>query len=234
VAGDVLGRIVHAEDENGELLSEAQILGHLNILLVAGHETTTTLGGWTLYQLAQRPEWVARLRREVDEALAEHAAIGDTDAPFPIETLRRMPELDNFIKETGRLYPPVFNVPRGVVGAFEFGGYEIPAGVHIRLSLAASHLLGDVFADPETFDPDRFAGERREDRATPYSLVTFGGGPRICIGINFANIEVRLLAAYVLRHFDLEAVPDQPARHVGYFTSMAPDGLHLVFKPRTK
>ena len=232
IENDVLGRLGHARDENGQPLTDLQILGHLNILLVAGHETTTTLGGWTLFQLAQRPEWVARLRTEVDEALEGYAAIGETEAVFPKNALSKMPTLDNFIKETGRLYPPVFTVPRGTVTDFEFGGYRIPAGTWIRLSLAAGHLLPEAFTDPERFDPDRFGPKRREDRATPYSLVTFGGGPRICIGINFANIEVRILAAHVLRHYDLVVVPDQPARHVGYFTSMAPDGLHLTFQPR--
>lgn len=232
VQNDVLGRIVHARDENGQPLNDMQILGHLNILLVAGHETTTTLGSWTLFQLAQRPEWVQRLRVEVDEALAGEAAIGNTRALFSREALNKMPDLDNFIKESGRLYPPVFTVPRYVSSEFDFGGFYIPPGTWVRLSLAAGHLLPEVFAEPERFDPDRFGPERREDRATPYSLVTFGGGPRICIGINFANIEVRILAAHILRHYDMQVVPGQPARHVGYFTSMAPDGLHLIFHPR--
>ncbi|MGZ3681568.1 MAG: cytochrome P450, partial [Ktedonobacterales bacterium] len=99
-----------------------------------------------------------------------------------------------FIRETGRLHSPVQNVPRGVVQDVEFAGYTIPAGTDVRLALAGCHRMERYFANPDTFDPDRFAPPREEDRKTPYSLVTFGGGPRLCIGVNFANIEVKALA----------------------------------------
>jgi retinoid hydroxylase len=215
---DVLSLIVHARDEDGNALSDEQVLAHLNILLVAGHETTTTLGAWTLYLLAAQEGYRRRVLDELESL---------PDGPITIETIRATKFLDLFIREAGRLYSPVLNVPRGVVRDFEFNGYQIPAGTNVRLALAASHRLPHVFRDPDTFDPDRFAPPREEDRRTPYSLVTFGGGPRICIGINFANIEVKALAITALRSFDLEPVPDQPLTHVGYWTAVVPGGLHL-------
>jgi cytochrome P450 len=126
-----------------------------------------------------------------------------------------MKHLDNFVKEVGRLYAPVLNVPRGVVSDFEFGGYRIPAGTQVRLALAAGHLLPHIFAEPQRFDPDRFAPPREEDKKTPYGLVTFGGGARTCIGLNFATVETKALAAHVLRHYQLEAVADQQIAHAG-------------------
>jgi cytochrome P450 len=221
---DVLGMIVRAKDEQGQPLSDMQIMAHLNILLVAGHETTTTLSAWVLAMLATEHAHRQRILAELD------AVMGDAPAPT-VEQLRNLPALDNFIKETGRLHSPVFNVPRGVVSDFEFAGYHVPAGHNVRLGLAAGHRLSAVFADPEKFDPDRFAAPREEDKKQPYSLVTFGGGARICIGINFANIETKALAVHALRHFDM-ALLDEEVIYAGYWTAFLPNGLHMRFKQR--
>ena len=208
---DVVDLIVHAEDENGHILDDVQVLAHLNILLIAGHETTTTLAAWTLYLLAALPEH----RTQIE---AELAALPG-DGPAGVESLRSARRLDWFIRETGRLYSPVINVPRGVVEPFDFGGYHIPAGVRMRLCLAAGHRLPGVFAEPERFDPDRFAPPREEDRRNQYALVTFGGGPRVCIGINFAQVEVRALVAHVLRNYCIEPIAGRPPIHSGYWTA---------------
>ena len=224
-ARDVLGTIVRARDENGQPLSDTQLLAHLNILLVAGYETTTTLGAWTLAMLAMEPAHRERIRAELD------AVMGDAKRPT-VEHLRNMPLLDAFIKETGRLKPPVFNVPRGVLSDFEFADYRIPEGAQVRLALAAGQRLSNSFTDPDHFEPARFLPPREEDKKTPYSLVTFGGGPRICIGINFANIEVRALAAYVLRHFDGEVVDPDNNLFLGYWTAIMPQGLKMRFSER--
>jgi cytochrome P450 len=223
---DVLGLIVHARDEDGQTLSDAQVMAHLNILLVAGHETTTVLSAFTLYRLATQPEQRARVEAELDELL------GAGSTPLTVDAARRLKTLESFIKETGRLHPPVFNVPRGVVEEVEFGGYTLPVGANVRLALAATHRLPSVFADPEVFDPDRFAPPRDEERKTPYGLVTFGGGPRLCIGINFANIEVKALAAHVLRTFRLEAVEDHPPAQVGFTATVLPGGATMRVRPR--
>ncbi len=222
---DVLGMMVRARDEDGNKLDDMQLLAHLNILLVAGHETTTTLSAWVLHLLATRPAERQKVLVELDRLL------GDDDDGVPsVEAVRQMSYLDNFIKEAGRLYPPVIQVPRGALSDFEFAGYTIPAGTPVRLGLAAGHILPDVFSEPHHFDPDRFAEPRREDRKRPYSLVTFGGGTRICIGISFAQIEVKLLVAHVLRKYELEAVSDHQANHVGLWTAVVPQGIRLRAK----
>jgi cytochrome P450 len=223
---DVVGMIVRARDEQGRALSDEQLLAHVNILLVAGHETTTTLGAWVLYLLATQPEQ----RRRVQAELA--ALLGDSEGPIPVEAIRSMKMLDNFIKEAGRLYPPVINVPRGVVKDFEFGGYRVPAGTPVRLALAASHRLPQIFANPDIFDPDRFAPPREEDKRSPYALVTFGGGPRICIGMNFANIETKALAAHVLRRYTIEPISGLAPLHAGHWTAVLPDGIRVRVRER--
>ncbi|MEO8288714.1 MAG: cytochrome P450 [Chloroflexota bacterium] len=218
---DVLSLIVHARDDNGHALSDEQVLGHLSILLVAGHETTTTLATWALYLLSTMPEQHARLLQELE------AASNGSPGPLSIDKLRSLRAMDNFVRETGRLYPPVINVPRGVAQDVEFEGYTIPAGAQVRLALAGCQRLPSVFKDPDTFDPDRFASPREEDKQTPYSLVTFGGGPRVCIGQHFANIEVKALLAHVLPRYTLTPIANQHPVHAGFLNAFIPGGIKV-------
>ncbi len=200
---DLLGFMVAARDEEGRPLSDEQLLAHVDILLIAGHETSTTMSAWLLYLLAVHPEYLARVHAELD------GLPGDHTAPITLEQVKAMRVLGNAMSEAGRLHPPVGSGPRGVVKEFTFGGYTVPAGAQVRYSIAGAHWLPDVFPDPERFDPDRFAPPREEDKRTPYALIPFGGGPRICIGVNFAQVEIKALAAHVLRRYTLEPVAGQ-------------------------
>ena len=225
-ARDVMGRIVHARDDQGQGFTDEEVLGHLYILLVAGHETTTTLAAWTLYLLATRPEH----RRRVEDEMA--ALLGGSSEPLSVEAARNLHVLDLFIRETGRLHSPVQTVPRGLKEAVEFAGYTLPAGTPVRLSLAGCHRMPQYFTDAEAFDPDRFAAPREEDRKTPYALVTFGGGSRLCIGVNFANIEVKAIATDVLRRYTLEPVENEPPLEMGFITLAMPQGMPMRVRPR--
>ena len=216
---DVLGMLVRARDEQGQALSDEQLLAHVNILLVAGHETTTTLGAWLLYLLAAHPEYGAR----IDAELA--ATLGGPNAPLTSEAVRGLPVLTNAIREAGRLQSPVLLLPRGVLTDVEFGGYTLPAGTPVFLAIAAGHRLPTVFTDPDTFDPDRFAPPREEDKRQPHALVTFGGGRRICIGVNFAQVEVKALVAEVRRRYRLTPIPGREIVQFGGIVQFLPTGI---------
>ena len=88
----------------------------------------------------------------------------------------------------------------------------------------------NVFAEPERFDSDRFAPPREETRR-PYALMTFGWGPRICIGVNFAQVEVKAVVAHALRRYELEHV-DQELVQAGHWTAILPNGIKLRVRPR--
>jgi cytochrome P450 len=227
-ARDVLGYIVHARDDEGKTLSDEEVLGHLYILLVAGHETTTTLAAWTLYLLATEPQHRQRVLEELQASRA------GSSGPLSVEAARNLHQLDLFIREVGRLHSPVQSVPRGVVEETEFAGYTLPVGTSVRLSLAGCHRMSQYFANPNVFDPDRFASPREEDRRSPYALVTFGGGPRLCIGINFANIEVKAIVADVLNKYVLTPVEAEPPLDMGFITVMVPGGMPMRVSARSK
>jgi cytochrome P450 len=216
---DVLGMLVRARDDQGNALSDEQLIAHTNILLVAGHETSTSLSAWLLYLLSQHPDYARRV-------LDEQARLLGPDADPTLEDIKRMKVLENALSEAERLYPPVSNGPRGVLEDFEFNGYRVPAGTHVFYSIAGAHMLPTVFAAPEQFDPDRFAPPREEHK-TPYALVGFGGGPRICIGINFAQVEIKALVSHLLRKYRLELVPGQQIIQMYRPTSMPVNGIRM-------
>jgi cytochrome P450 len=147
------------------------------------------------------------------------------DGPLTSESLHRLPFLSAVIRETGRLHSPVLLLPRGVLSDFEFAGRRVTAGTPLFLAIAAGHRMPSVWDDPERFDPDRFLPPREEDRRTPYGLATFGGGPRICLGINFAQVEVMALVAHVQRHYRLSHLSNAPIREFGGLLPALPDGI---------
>lgn len=235
---DVIGLLMAARtpapDTNGDQLrpaiSDEQFLGHLQVLLEAGHTTTMDTATWVLGLLATHPAEQEHVRAEIDAVLDTQ---GEAIAPA---TLRAMPTLARAIDEAGRLRTPVDTAPRGVLRDLVFAGYQLPEGTFVRLHLGACHRLPTVFRDPDRFDPDRFASPRGEDKATPYGLVTFGGGPRICIGITFAQTEIRALVAHLLRHYVLEAIPGATPANVydpGDYDDSLPRGLPLRIIPRS-
>lgn len=199
---DIFGILVQATDMQGNPISEEQLIAHINILLVAGHETSTSLISWLFYLLLQHPDYTQRIQAELAQVLGEKADPS-------LEDIKKLKVLDNALSEAERLYPPVPNGPRGVVEDFEFNGYHVPAGSFAFYCIVASHLLPNIFANPDQFDPDRFAAPREEHKKHPYALVGFGGGPRICIGINFAQVEIKAMVAHILRNYQLTLSPDQ-------------------------
>ncbi len=217
---DVLGMLVQARDEQGQALSDEQLIAHTNILLIAGHETSTSLAAWLFYLLAEHPDYLQRV-------LDEQAEIFPGDEDPTLETVKRMKVLANAISEAERLYPPVGSGPRGVLEDFEFGGYHVPAGTLVIYSIYASHYLSHIWKDPFTFDPDRFAPPREEDKKESYALVGFGGGPRICLGINFAQVEIKALASIVLRNYRLSVEPNQEIVQFYYGTGKPKNGIKM-------
>jgi len=199
---DSLGLLMQARDEQGEALSEDELLDQAVILLFAGHETTTSMLTSWLLAMRAHPQWLERLRAE------ERAVVGAGD--LRLDQLGSLVELDRVLKEVERLWPPISLCQRGVVRGVEFHGVRLPPGTMVVYSPWATHRLPDVFRDPDRFDPERFAPPREEHKATPYSLVGFGGGPRLCIGQAFAQLEMKIVASMMLREYDWTIAAGDP------------------------
>jgi sterol 14-demethylase len=120
--------------------------------------------------------------------------------------LKQLSRLERCIKEAERMHPPLIMLMRKLLQDFELGGYVIPAGDLVLVSPAVSHRIPEIFANPERYDPDRFAPPREEDRRTPYALIGFGGGKHRCIGLGFAYQQVKVIWSVMLRRFMFELV----------------------------
>ena len=145
-----------------------------------------------------------------------------------LEQLGQMPYLEQVLWEIERLQPPVAGGFRGVVKPFEFQGFHVPAGWMALYSILATHRIPEIYPDPERFDPDRFSPQRQEHKR-PFSLIGFGGGPRLCIGIAFAKMEMKIIAAYLLRGYQWEILPNQSLDTVRIPTSRPKDRLQVRF-----
>ena len=200
---DVLGLLMATVDEDGNRLSESEIVDQALLLLFAGHETTATVLSWLLFELGSHPEWRDRLRAEQAQVVG--------DGPLTVSHLKQLPQLNWVIKEVERLYPPVYGIPRGVVKDIEYAGYRIPAGWYVDISPMLTHRLPELYADPDRFDPERFAPPREEDKKHPFALVTFGGGPHGCLGVEFAQMEIKIVLSTLLRHYDWTVTPEKSA-----------------------
>jgi cytochrome P450 len=212
---DVLSMLLRSSDEDGAALSDEQVRDQALTLLFAGHDTTTSTVAFLFYELSRRPEWRARLAEE-------QARVAGDGPPTGEQLLSELPLLDQAVDETLRLYPPAWVGPRRAAVDFEFAGHRIPAGVPVNYSSWASHRLAEVFEDPHEFRPERFAPDERA-KLPRGAYVPFGGGPRICIGMRFGQLEVKAIASRILRRFTVEPVPGWEMR-IRQMPTLSPKG----------
>ena len=190
---DILSLLMAARDEDGSEFSDQELRDQVMTLLFAGHDTTTSTVTFVFYELARDPAARAALQDELDRVVG--------DRPVKAGDLAEPPDqLEMAIDETLRLYPPAWIGPRRNVEPFEFAGRRVPAGAPLYYCSWASHHLADVFDDPEAFRPERFAAEAKAALAKG-AYVPFGGGSRTCIGMRFGQMEIRAIAATILRRF---------------------------------
>lgn len=220
---DALSLLVHTRDEDGNSLTNEELQAQTLLMLFAGHETSASMLTSLVLLLAQNPViW--------EQARAEVMASVQGNSPT-MEELRRMTYLDQVLKEVERLNPPVPAGFRGVVETFEFNGYTIPAGWTALYPINSAHRNPAIYTHPDQFDPDRFSKARNEARV-PYSLVGFGGGPRLCVGYAFAQLEMKIMATYLLRDVTWAISPNQDLNTVYRPTLMPKGGLQAHITPR--
>ncbi len=222
--GDFLSMLMLAEDEEtGERMSDRQLRDEVITMFVAGHETTATALVWTLYALDRHREAEARLHEEVDTVLA--------DGPPGLADLERLPYTRRVIEETMRLYPTVPQVARQAIAEDSIDGTPVPKGAIINMNIWLAHRDPEVWTDPETFDPDRFEPGRAGNRPK-LAYFPFGGGPRICIGNNFAMMEAHLILATVARRWRLRLPDGHEVRPVGNIVLRPRHGLPMHLERR--
>merc|ERR1719507_2109574 len=200
--GDFVDRLIELRKRNaeGELpsLSSEQIIGQAIVFILAGFETTASTLTSLSYCLAKNPDVLEKLMEEVNEVV--EASEGKIDQ----ESIREMPYLEACIKETLRLLPPIFRNDRTCVKDWEEDGLFIPKGMNISIPVFVIHHDPAIWAEPETFRPERFFKEE-ESAIQACSWLPFGGGPRQCIGERFAMVEMKIAMTKLLSNFSIAA-----------------------------
>lgn len=197
---DLLSLLLQARDDDGQPMSEHQLIDECLTLFTAGHETTAAALAWTWYLLCTHPESYQQLQQEIDRELEGRLP---TYADLP-----RLPYSLQVFKETMRLYPPAPGILREALYDTIIDGYRVPKGATIMISPYALHRRADYFLDPERFHPERFSPEH--EKLLPRSAyIPFSAGPRICIGSHLALMEARLLIAVVVQRYTFSLVPGQ-------------------------
>jgi len=197
---DLLQNLMDARYSDGEGMSDELVLSESMQLLVAGHETSSNGLSWLLYLLSSRPECLERIRQEFDSVLG-NAPLSHADVPkFEFTT--------QVIQEGLRLYPPFWMIDREAVANDRAGDIEIPRGSTVIVYVYGAHHAPRYWESPESFDPERFI-KGNEKLRTPFTYLPFGGGPRVCIGNQYAMLQILMILSDLLRKYDFQLTPGQ-------------------------
>lgn len=223
--GDLLSMLLLAQDEEGDgsSMTNQQLRDEAMTLFVAGHETTANALTWTWYLLSQNPEVESKLHSEIDEVLCG-----------------RKPEAHDFMNlrytemvfvESMRLYPPAWTMGRRVLSDYRVDKYVIPSGSIILMSPWVMHHDPRFYPDPYKFDPERWRPDARDARPK-FSYFPFGGGPRVCIGEQFAWMEGVLLIATIAQKWKMRLAPGHLVEPKAMVTLRPKYGMRMVIEAR--
>jgi len=188
---DMFSQLCRAKSEDGEDFTDQEIIDHLNFLLMAAHDTTTSGLTTMVWALARYPDWQDALRAEI-------AAVGTDQLDYG--ALDQMPLTERVFKEALRLKPPVPFIPRFAERPFSFAGYDIPGETAVSVSSGLVARDPNLWTEPLSFDPDRFSPNRAEDQRHRFAWSPFGGGAHKCIGLHFAMMQVKAFTFQFLQH----------------------------------
>lgn len=223
-ANDLLAMLMAARDpETGAGMTEKQLRDEVITTLIAGHETVASALAWTWYLLAQNPTAEERLHDELARVL--------DGRPPTADDLPQLPYTRAVFEEALRLYPPAWIITRKALSDDEICGYPIPAGSLVVTSPYVTHRLPQYWDDPEAFRPERFLPAAATERHR-FAFYPFGGGPRLCIGNQFAMIEAGIIIAGVAQRFALRLAANAHVEIEPGVTLRPRHGLLMTLQPR--
>ena len=222
--GDLLSMLLLAQDEDdGGRMTDLQVRDEALTIFLAGHETTANALAWTWYLLSQNPDAEAKFHAELDSVLA-----GRTPA---LDDLPNLPFTRRVLAESLRMYSPAWVVGRRVLSECPIENYVLRPGDIVLVSQAVMHYDTRFWPDPERFDPDRWTPEAEAERPK-FAYFPFGGGPRVCIGEQFAWMEEMLLLATLGQQWRMRLAPDQVIATQPIITLRPKFGMRMILTRR--
>jgi cytochrome P450 len=210
-------------EDTGEGMNEQQLVEEVIILFLAGHETSANALAWTFHLLSHHPESMERLRAELDRVCPGR--------PPTMQECRELTYLTQVLEESMRLYPPAWITDRKALVDDQYEDYPLPKDTIVSPFIYGLHHDPEFWPDPQRFDPDRFSAPAKQHRP-PYTYLPFGGGPRLCIGNNFAMLEMQLVLAEYVRRFDFQPLMPLDAPVEALVTLRPRQGVRLKVQVR--
>lgn len=222
---DLLAMLLAARDEDdGKGMTDEQVRDELMTIFVAGHETTANTMSWIFYLLATHPEEKQKLEQELGSVLGERLPA--------VEDIPHLAYTNQIVHETLRMYPAAWMINREVAETVEIGGRIYQPGETLMMSQYVMHRNPRYYENPDEFQPERFAGDLLK-RIPSFAYFPFGGGPRICIGNNFALMEAALLLATIAQRYRMSlAQPNQVVWPQPLVTLRPKNGLPMRLEKR--
>lgn len=195
-----------------------QLRDEVKTFILAGHETSSMMLTWALYQLTQNPECMKKAKAEAD------MVFNTPDGSFPpFEKLEKLEYTFNVLRETLRLYSIVPIVNREAHESEDIAGYHIPKGATIAVHIARVHHSEANWKEPMKFQPERF-----EEYFDPWTFLPFVNGPRNCIGQHFALLESKIVLALLLHRFNWKPAPEETGKRHPYLVPTCPESGMLM------
>jgi len=220
---DMFSQICRSTHEDGTMLSDGEIIDHMNFLMMAAHDTITSTLSTMVMLLGRNPEWQIRLRDEM-------SGLGVNGDALPYERINDLVLTDYAFRESMRLMPPVPSIPRRAIKPFSFQGFDFPAGTFVGINSHFTHHMPEHWPDPTRFDPMRFEPEQVRTRHK-YAWVPFGGGAHMCLGLHFAHMQVKILMWHLLRTSSIALPAGSGAKWQAWPIPRPRDGLPVEIVP---
>jgi cytochrome P450 len=222
---DLLSMLIDARDEDtGEGMSNQQLRDEVMTIFIAGNETSSNALTWTLYLLSQNPEAEQKMIEEIDAKFASGVELN-------FKTVGEFHYVKQVIEESMRVYPPVWTVGRRNLEEDELGGYRIEKNTNVLIPIIYLHHSDRFWEEPEKFKPKRFAPETRNN-IDRFVYFPFGGGPRVCIGNNFAMLEMEVILITLYRKYRFKLKEDFPVEPEPLVTLRPKHGMMMYALPR--
>ena len=206
---DFFQDLINATFADGTPISDELTVNYILMLIWAGHETTAGQIAWTLIDLLQHPDYLAEVRDEVEQVMGDRPM-----AEMSWSDVGGLAKMECAVKESERLHPVAHVAMRRAAEDIQIGGYHVPKGMFVLAAPCVSHRMPEVFADPHAYRPSRFERGGAGAALEANRLIGFGGGVHRCIGVNFARVEMRIVLAMLVRHYDMELL-DEPREASG-------------------